>query len=267
MKKLIVSILDKLGYTIAKKKPATPVPSFSGLWFDITIDARELISPYLAFSKSQYSQDLFVVSQTGARTGGFFVEFGATDGVRLSNSWILEKKLGWSGILAEPARVWHADLAKNRGCAIDRRCVTDTSGQFVEFLETGNPTDQFEVSSPELSSMAKYANSGDWASKIRVQNSIKYEVETISLNDLLDQHGAPPVIDYMSIDTEGSELLILRGFDFSVRKIRILTVEHNHDEATRQALYELLTKQGYSRVHPDISAADDWYVLSGAAGR
>ncbi|GIT91759.1 hypothetical protein JANAI62_22160 [Jannaschia pagri] len=40
--------------------------------------------------------------QTGFKRGGYFVEFGATDGVTLSNTWLLEMSFGWSGILADP---------------------------------------------------------------------------------------------------------------------------------------------------------------------
>jgi len=49
-------------------------------------------------SKSQLRQDLFVLSELGFRKGGFFVEFGATNGVDLSNSFLLENKYGWKGI-------------------------------------------------------------------------------------------------------------------------------------------------------------------------
>ena len=38
--------------------------------------------------------------------GGFFVEFGATNGIDLSNSYLLQSKYYWTGILAEPARCW-----------------------------------------------------------------------------------------------------------------------------------------------------------------
>ena len=69
------------------------------------LDARSAstISAAAAFSKSQYCQDIFALSKP-PMTSGFFVEFGATDGVQWSNTWLLEKRFGWRGILAEPAR-------------------------------------------------------------------------------------------------------------------------------------------------------------------
>ena len=44
------------------------------------------------------------------------------------------------------------------------------------------------------------------------QKGIKYKVNTISLEDLLEKYKAPTIIDYMSIDTEGSEYEILKKF-------------------------------------------------------
>lgn len=191
------------------------------------------------------------MSKLGFKSSGFFVEFGATNGVNLSNTHLLEKEFGWSGILAEPARCWHADLTRNRSAIIDTRCVWTTSGSSLVFNE---------VSSAEYSTVSSYSGT-DSHVEIRRTGS-EYSVNTISLLDLLEEHNAPEVIDYLSIDTEGSEFDILKGFDFSRYKFRVITCEHNYTPM-RHKIFELLTANGYSRVSQEVSAFDDWYVLNG----
>ena len=91
-------------------------------------------------------------------------------------------------------------------------------------------------------------------------NGKLYPVETISLNDLLKVHNCPRQINYLSIDTEGSELEILRAFKFEDYDISIITVEHNFREMDRQAMFILLTSKGYVRLFQRFSKFDDWYV-------
>jgi len=199
-------------------------------------------------SKAQIFQDLFVLFMTNEKMGGYFVEFGATNGISLSNSYLLEKSFGWDGILAEPARCWHAELTENRKCKIETKCVWDKSDEQIEFNE---------VSSKELSTVNAYSGSDDHF--LNRQTGEVYLVETISLNALLEKHGAPREIDYLSIDTEGSELTILSNFDFSKYNIRIITVEHNFT-AIREKIHDLLCRNGYERVFEKFSNWDDWYV-------
>jgi len=90
------------------------------------------------WSRSQIMQDLWVCFELGERTDGFFVEFGATNGVKNSNTWLLETKLGWKGILAEPNPIWHLDLALNRSVYIEHRCVSSVSGNVVSFVTTND---------------------------------------------------------------------------------------------------------------------------------
>lgn len=85
-----------------------------------------------------------------------------------------------------------------------------------------------------------------------------YDVETISLNDLLDKHNAPDVIDYISIDTEGSELSILESYDFS-RKFKVLSIEHN-ETINRGPLENIMKNNGYINVLPEESRWDGWFV-------
>ncbi|MEO5707306.1 MAG: FkbM family methyltransferase [Alteraurantiacibacter sp.] len=199
-------------------------------------------------SPSQLNQDFFALSATDWRRGGYFVEFGATDGRTLSNTWLLEKHFGWTGILAEPGRVWRDKLrAADRTAARDFDCVWERSGDTLQFHED---------SVGEFSTLESHKHMD---SHTRDHGS-SYAVTTVSLRDLLDRHQAPAVIDFLSIDTEGSELQILTAYDFS-RPIRAIAVEHNYTP-NRVAIHGLLTAKGYLRQFEDLSEFDDWYVLA-----
>lgn len=202
-------------------------------------------------SKSQILQDLWVAYEFAEKRDGFFVEFGATNGIVNSNTWLLEKKYGWKGILAEPNPLWHSALKSNRRAAIDHRCVSSSTGRTVTFLTT-------DATDPELSAIAEFAG-GDHFAEVRAAGE-RLKVETVSLNDLLMEHRAPLEIDYMSIDTEGSEYDILSNFDFSRHLIDLISVEQNRQ--TEDKIETLLKEHGYRRVFKEFSQWDGWYVRS-----
>lgn len=110
----------------------------------------------------------------------------------------------------------------------------------------------------ELSSIDVFSDS-DGRHRNKKNSSVKYEVETISLHDLLKKHNAPFNIDYLSIDTEGSEFEILNAFDFDTFDIKVITCEHNYTQM-RQKIFKLLTDKGYVRKYSQFSLCDDWYV-------
>jgi hypothetical protein len=83
---------------------------------------------------------------------------------------------------------------------------------------------------------------------------------TISLNDALEECGAPGRIDYVSLDTEGSELDILSTFDFARYRVRLWTIEHNHT-AGEAEIDRLMSAHGYVRKFPAWSQFDAWYAL------
>lgn len=206
----------------------------------------------LHYSKAQLRQDLFVLSELGYKKNGYFVEFGATNGVDLSNTHLLETQYNWTGILAEPATRWHADLVNNRVAKIDKRCVWRHSGESLVFNETDYP---------ELSTV-DFFSSSDHHAKARASGK-KYSVETVSLVDMLIEHQAPREMDYLSIDTEGSEFDILENFDFQRYQFKIITCEHNYSPM-REKLSALFQKNGYQRKYETISQFDDWWVLVNA---
>ncbi len=212
--------------------------------------ASELLKN-LGKSQSQLRQDLFVLSELNFKNNGYFVEFGATNGVNLSNTYLLEKEFGWTGILAEPAICWHDDLKINRSAKIETRCVWKDSKSTLNFNEVS-----------EFSTINSYSDSD--FHKVRRKKGNNYEVQTISLNELLEKHQAPADIDYLSIDTEGSEFEILNYFDFSKHSFKVITCEHNFTPM-REKIFELLVKNGYVRKFENLSYFDDWYVRADIA--
>lgn len=206
----------------------------------------------LEYSKSQLGQDLFVLSELAFKRNGFFVEFGATNGIELSNTYLLESKFGWNGILAEPAHLWHSELKANRTAFVETDCVWTRTGETLLFNEVLD-----EVHGGELSTIDSFSHS-DAHQNARKSGS-KYEVSTISLLDLLNKYDAPNEIDYLSIDTEGSEFPILDAFDFDSYNIKVITCEHNYTPM-REKIFDLLTANGYVRKYSEKSRFDDWYV-------
>lgn len=200
-------------------------------------------------SKSQLRQDLFVLTELAFLQGGYFVEFGATNGVDFSNSYLLEKEFSWKGILAEPSKIWHKELHLNRPLAIiSELCVWKDSNSILNFNETSPAT---------LSTINEFSASDlHFATR---KGGTHYDVRTISLMDLLKKYDALKDIDYLSLDTEGSEFEILNAFDFSEYSFRVITCEHNYTE-NREKIYALLIKHGYKRCFESISKFDDWYT-------
>ena len=199
-------------------------------------------------SRSQFKQDVFALMVNKFKEDGYFVEFGATNGFDISNTYILEKQFGWRGVLVEPAKMWQENLIKNRDCNIEFDCVWHTSGELLDFDM---------VKEGELSTLSIFSNSDEHA-KAR-QEKITYVVNTISLIDLLKKYNAPKEIDYLSVDTEGSELDILSAFDFNEYRFNCITIEHNFTE-NREKLKFLLAQNGYKRVFKHLSKWDDWYI-------
>lgn len=256
IKSLIQSYLSRAGYNLVDNKTLTELQHRSSHltlvkhWIQpgVPRDMLEFVAANLPRAKGQLLQDLFVLNETKEKRNGFFVEFGSTNGVDFSNTYLLEKEFGWTGILAEPARCWHRSLRRNRKARIDTRCVWSRSGETVQFNETDTAG---------LSTIDSFSGS-DMHARDRERGQ-KYSVKTVSLNDLLRENNAPQTIDYLSIDTEGSEFDILQAFNFSAYDVRIITCEHNYTPM-REKIHALLAAKGYQRKYENVSQYDDWYV-------
>ena len=205
----------------------------------------------IPFSMSQTNRvpmDLFVLQYLNFKKKGYFVEFGAANGKYLSNTYLMEKNFLWTGILCEPAKNFQQELKKNRNCTIEDICVWNKSNELLEFIETDIPEHSSLVRFSLLDRMAHTRKKGN-----------RYKVKTITLNELFEKNNAPHEMDYLSIDTEGSEFEILESLNHNKYKFNFITCEHMYTPK-REKIYNLLSSKGYKRIFENFSVQDDWYV-------
>lgn len=207
-------------------------------------------------SYSQLFQDIFVDFLFKQAEKKRFLEFGATNGVELSNTFMLEQVRGWTGVLAEPDPQWHKELKKNRPKAkVLLDCIYTKTGEKLKFISSVAGV---------LSSLKSHAQAdangplrGNAEERMKAFREI--EVVTISLNDVFEKYLNDEPIEYMSIDTEGSEYDILLAFNFEKYGPTVVTVEHNYTEA-QSNIDNLFKKNGYVNIFSELTAFDAWYV-------
>ena len=242
--------------------PGSPTASFhelnrrsGGRWglknavFAKDAELLELFGRFGTHQNAQVLQDLAYLKFFPPKAGGFFVEVGVGDGVHLSNTVLFEREWGWDGLLVEPNPAFHESIRTSRRAPLDARAASNAAHESVLFQSDG-----------ELSRLQ--------AAEYRDQHHREGEsiaVSTATLTQILEDCGAPAQIDFMSIDTEGSELDVLNGLDFGRYRVEFVTVEHNYVDAKRLRVREFLEGQGYRCVSNAASLWDDWFVR-GQAG-
>ena len=214
------------------------------------IEFINFASKYIDSSYAQNIQDLWALWENRGVAKGYFVEFGALSGINVSNSY-LHECLGWDGIVAEPHPGYADVIKKNRKCHISFDAVYSISGKKLVFKAV--------TGSPALSTLQVSLPNDNQKNQEKRQKAVDHIVTTISLLDLLKQFNAPEVIDFISIDTEGSEVEILSTFDFTMYSFKTICVEYGTDEKRKQ-ISDILGQHGYVRKWEHLSKHDDWYV-------
>ena len=205
--------------------------------------------------KSQLYQDIFALLMVGNNYDKTFLEFGATDGLELSNTYLLENNCGWTGVLCEPSPQWHDILKKNRpNTKIVTECIWNISNKKLRF---------FVSDVGVLSTLEEFKESDKLSipgnTKNRIEKGNVVIVNTISLNELIEKEFKGKSPSYISIDTEGSEYEILKGFDFKKYDPVCFTIEHNFTNLQKD-IDELMKSNNYLRIFKEITAFDAWYV-------
>lgn len=193
------------------------------------VDATTLPNAYFQANQwfSQYRQDEIVARLLGNKRKGFFVDLASNDAVRISNTYALETQLDWNGICLEPNPVYWGGLAY-------RKCE-------VVAAVVGNQTmEEILFTFPKAKAPKGGIVGGRFDNKEEKSDTIQRRY-TVTLKEIFQRFQAPRVIDYMSLDVEGAEDLVLSSFPFSDYRFNVLTVER-----PSESLSDLLNHNGYS---------------------
>tara|TARA_B100001173_G_scaffold311116_1_gene327450 strand:+ start:397 stop:1116 length:720 start_codon:yes stop_codon:yes gene_type:complete len=191
-------------------------------------------------SFSQVFQDLFVLYFSENKKRGIFIEIGGGDGKIISNSYLLEKKYKWTGIICEPNIFLQNKIKINRKCKLEKKPLYYKCKEKITFFLNEDPYQ---------------------SSTKKINKSKKIILNAICLNHLFYKYKLSlKKIDYISIDTEGTEFEILKNFNFKKFNVKIFSIEHNFDKAKRNKIFKLMSKNGYKRVYKFFSYMDDWYI-------
>lgn len=158
----------------------------------------------------------------------YYVEAGANDGVKQSNTLALELFFGWTGLLIEPLEGPFSALQRNRNSRrntlVRRACVADSaSTPELTIAYSGLMSTPLGLDS-DIETPLEHAESG--ARFLRDGETVSLQqVRTSSLTEILDEAGSPAVIGLLSLDVEGAELEVLRGIDHSRFHFNAIVVE------------------------------------------
>jgi FkbM family methyltransferase len=204
-------------------------------------------------SYSQFGQDFFVLDLFKGMHNGFFLDSGASNGIRANNTYLLETSYDWKGICIEPNEQYYEELRINRSCHHINCCLynKDCEVDFVNAFTLGGILNEYD---PWHLGFAKKV--------IDIPLEVNGQPKTVkkpalTLKTILKKFNAPKIIDYWSLDTEGSELTILKSFPFDEYSFKVLTVEHNYLPA-RNAIRKFLESHNYTRV--GVLGFDDCYA-------
>ncbi|WP_413267761.1 FkbM family methyltransferase [Floridanema flaviceps] len=204
-------------------------------------------------SYAQHDEDLEIMKLFKFKASGYYVEVGANDGKTNSNTALLEEK-GWKGLLIEanPDLIDSCVESRPNSIVVNYAVVAPDNVGNVDFYKVvGGPG--------SLDGLSTTVGSENFTEMInRYGGEVqKISVPATTLDELLKRYNSPLEFELLSIDVEGAEMEVLRGFSIAHFKPKIVIVEDNsHGENTTVANY--LRQYGYIRVHR--TGVNDWYV-------
>jgi FkbM family methyltransferase len=180
----------------------------------------------LSLSRATSHREIRLISAFFGDAKGYFVEVGANEPRERSQTWLLEQS-GWTGVLIEPQPDLAGELREKRKAEVFALACSSPENAGAQLpLHVAGP-----LSALDRTRMAP------GASPERVIN-----VPIRTLDSILAQAGTPHGFDFLSINVEGHEIEVLRGFDIARWRPRLILLEDHVADLSR---HRYLAAAGY----------------------
>lgn len=191
--------------------------------------------------KSQLNEDKKILQWLHSLCGGTYIEMGALDGVKFSNSYVFNKALGWKGVLIELLPKSFEKLVVNRPdeIATIHAGVCDEP-QTLHYFDTFGPLGGiYEFTAPSYREKLWH--------DVRLDDPAMHEIQCDTLDSLLRKN-APEVkyFDFFSLDVEGAELSVVKSVDWERVGFGVIVVEADmRDREKDMQVKQLILSKGY----------------------
>lgn len=177
-----------------------------------------------AWHSASSRQDKLIMTLLNYQRGGYFVDLAANMPILGSNTRALERDFGWRGVCIEADPEHRLALLEERSCVVVGAAISDVP-RTVGFAHRGH----LGLGGLVLPGTVN-------------QNHTRgvTRVHTVALGQVLGEVGAPATLDYLSLDVEGAEDIVMRSFPFAAYTVRTMTIER-----PSEALKYMLTSRGY----------------------
>lgn len=183
-------------------------------------------------SFSQWGEDVHIDKFLGNKKNGFYVDIGAYDPTRFSNTKRFYLK-GWHGINIEPDPLRIKKFLKERPKDINLNIGIANKSGFLDFFKFDPQT----LSTFSKSSADNYKKQGHF-----LRETLKIKVSTI--DQVLEKYSNSKMIDFLSIDTEGYDFLVLRRNNWKKFRPKIICIEDKSTDVKK-----FLNEKGYKLIH------------------
>ena len=196
------------------------------------------------YSRSQQGEDAYIVENFfKGLCEGIYVELGALDGVKYSNTHFFRHALAWKGALIEPNTRLFEKLKQNRAPEDDVfNAAVCASKQMVHFLDDGRNGATSGVVEFMTPTFAR-----EWHEKTNARATLT-KIMCESLSEILTQSDVVGSIhvDFLSVDVEGGEFEVIKTLDFDKHQFGVIFYEADeHNPVKNEAVKSFLANNGY----------------------